>query len=78
MPEKHSFSVTSRPEWDGEGGIVWDVMGQVYKPVQLSKTSFAFDTLFPSGSVALTFLATTCSGQTMISHTTTCMLIAEF
>ena len=31
-------------------GIVWDVMGQVYKPVQLSKTSFAFDTLFPSGT----------------------------
>ncbi len=30
----------------------------------------------PVGSVALTFLATTCSGQTMTSHTTPCMLIA--
>jgi quercetin dioxygenase-like cupin family protein len=31
-------------------GVVWDVMGQTYKPVQLSQSSFAFDTLFPSGT----------------------------
>jgi hypothetical protein len=30
------------------------------------------------GSVALTFLTTTCSGQTTISHTTACLLIADF
>jgi hypothetical protein len=27
--------------------IVWDILGQTYKPVQLSEASFAFDTLFP-------------------------------
>ena len=31
-------------------GVVWDVMGQTYKPVQLSRSSFAFDTLFPPGT----------------------------
>jgi quercetin dioxygenase-like cupin family protein len=31
-------------------GVVWDVMGQTYKPVQLSESSFAFDTLFPPGT----------------------------
>jgi len=31
-------------------GVVWDVMGQTYKPVQLSEASFAFDTLFPPGT----------------------------
>jgi quercetin dioxygenase-like cupin family protein len=31
-------------------GLVWDVMGQTYKPVQLSPSSFAFDTLFPPGT----------------------------
>lgn len=31
-------------------GVVWDVMGQTYKPVQLSASSFAFDTLFPPGT----------------------------
>lgn len=36
----------------GEGldGVVWDIMGQTYKPVQLSEASFAFDTLFPAGT----------------------------
>ncbi len=31
-------------------GVVWDVMGQTYKPVQHSGASFAFDTLFPPGT----------------------------
>lgn len=35
---------------DSLGGVVWDIMGQTYKPVQLSETSFAFDTLFPPGT----------------------------
>ena len=30
--------------------IVWNILGQTYKPVQLSKSSFAFDTLFPPGT----------------------------
>ena len=31
-------------------GVVWHILGQTYKPVQYSKTSFAFDTLFPHGT----------------------------
>jgi quercetin dioxygenase-like cupin family protein len=31
-------------------GVAWDIMGQTYKPVQLSKVSFAFDTFFPPGT----------------------------
>jgi quercetin dioxygenase-like cupin family protein len=30
--------------------IVWNILGQTYKPVQLSAASFAFDTLFPPGT----------------------------
>jgi quercetin dioxygenase-like cupin family protein len=30
--------------------VVWDILGQTYKPVQLSASSFAFDTLFPPGT----------------------------
>jgi quercetin dioxygenase-like cupin family protein len=37
---------------DGESldNVVWDILGQTYKPVQLSASSFAFDTLFPPGT----------------------------
>ena len=31
-------------------GVVWHILWQTYKPVQYSKTSFAFDTLFPHGT----------------------------
>ena len=34
----------------GEGGVVWNILGQTYKPKQLSESSFAFDTLFPDGT----------------------------
>jgi quercetin dioxygenase-like cupin family protein len=36
----------------GEGldGVIWNILGQTYKPVQLSESSFAFDTLFPPGT----------------------------
>ena len=30
--------------------ISWYILGQTYKPVQYSKSCFAFDTLFPSGT----------------------------
>ena len=32
---------------EGEGGIVWNILGQTYKPVAHSESCFAFDTLFP-------------------------------
>ena len=32
---------------EGEGGIVWNILGQTYKPVAHSDNCFAFDTLFP-------------------------------
>ena len=35
---------------DSLGGVVWDIMGQTYKPVQLTQSSFAFDALFPPGT----------------------------
>jgi quercetin dioxygenase-like cupin family protein len=31
----------------GEGGVVWSILGQTYKPVAQSESCFAFDTLFP-------------------------------
>ncbi len=30
--------------------VVWDILGQTYRPVQLSAACFAFDTLFPPGT----------------------------
>ncbi|MFN3447425.1 MAG: cupin domain-containing protein [Roseococcus sp.] len=38
------------PAGEGLGGIVWNILGQTYKPRQHSATSFAFDTLFPPGA----------------------------
>ena len=35
---------------DSLDGVVWDILGQTYKPVQHSEASFAFDTLFPPGT----------------------------
>ena len=35
---------------DAVDGIVWDVLGQTYRPKQVSTSSFAFDTLFPPGT----------------------------
>jgi quercetin dioxygenase-like cupin family protein len=32
---------------EGMDGIVWNILGQTYKPVAHSDTCFAFDTLFP-------------------------------
>ncbi len=30
--------------------VVWNILGQTYKPLQVSEASFAFDTLFPPGT----------------------------
>jgi quercetin dioxygenase-like cupin family protein len=35
---------------EGLGGVVWNILGQTYRPVQHSASSFAFDTLFPPGT----------------------------
>ncbi len=35
---------------DSERGIVWNILGQTYQPVQWCEASFAFDTLFPPGT----------------------------
>ncbi len=38
------------PAGEGLSGVVWDILGQTYKPLQMSAASFAFDTLFPPGT----------------------------
>jgi quercetin dioxygenase-like cupin family protein len=35
---------------ESDGGVVWSILGQTYKPLQVSESSFAFDTLFPPGT----------------------------
>jgi quercetin dioxygenase-like cupin family protein len=35
---------------ESEGDVVWSILGQTYKPLQVSQSSFAFDTLFPPGT----------------------------
>lgn len=35
------------PAGEGMDGVVWNILGQTYKPVAHSDTCFAFDTLFP-------------------------------
>ena len=44
------------PAGTGEGGVVWNILGQTYKPMQHSAASFAFETFFPDGTFEL-FLA---------------------
>ncbi|MDI3305898.1 MAG: cupin domain-containing protein [Acetobacteraceae bacterium] len=34
----------------GEGGVVWSILGQTYKPMQHSEASFTFETYFPDGT----------------------------
>jgi quercetin dioxygenase-like cupin family protein len=31
-------------------GVVWNILGQTYRPVQHAEASFAFDTMFPPGT----------------------------
>ena len=38
------------PAAQGEHGIVWNILGQTYKPKHCSESSFSFDTLFPPGT----------------------------
>jgi quercetin dioxygenase-like cupin family protein len=38
------------PANEGEGGVVWNILGQTYRPKQHSVSSFAFDTVFPPGT----------------------------
>ena len=47
------------PADEGEGGIVWSILGQTYKPKQHSASSFTFDTLFPPGTFVPPHIHTT-------------------
>lgn len=47
------------PAGEGLGGTVWNILGQTYKPRQLSVNSFAFDTLFPPGTFVPPHIHTT-------------------
>ena len=38
------------PAGEGTDGIVWNILGQTYKPVASCDSCFAFDTLFPDGT----------------------------
>ena len=38
------------PAGDGIDGVVWNILGQTYKPVAHGDSCFAFDTLFPDGT----------------------------
>jgi quercetin dioxygenase-like cupin family protein len=38
------------PAGEGENGVVWNILGQTYKPLQCSDASFAFRALFPDGT----------------------------
>jgi quercetin dioxygenase-like cupin family protein len=38
------------PAGEGIDGVVWNILGQTYKPVAHSDACFAFDTLFPDGT----------------------------
>ena len=38
------------PAGEGIDGVVWNILGQTYKPVVSCDSCFAFDTLFPDGT----------------------------
>jgi quercetin dioxygenase-like cupin family protein len=44
------FTAGVTPAGQGLDGIAWNILGQTYKPVAYSESSFAFDTLFPPGT----------------------------
>ena len=35
---------------ESESGVVWNILGQTYRPVQVAEACFTFDTLFPPGT----------------------------
>jgi quercetin dioxygenase-like cupin family protein len=42
-----ALSAGITPAGEGIGGVVWNILGQTYKPVASCESCFAFDTLFP-------------------------------
>ncbi len=44
---------------EGLGGITWNILGQTYRPVARTLTSFAFHTLFPPGTFVPPHIHTT-------------------
>ncbi|MCW8086564.1 cupin domain-containing protein [Sabulicella glaciei] len=47
------------PAGEGDGGVVWNILGQTYKPKQLSEACFTFETLFPDGTFVPPHIHTT-------------------
>ncbi len=45
-----ALSAGITPAGQGIDGVVWNILGQTYKPVAHGDTCFAFDTLFPDGT----------------------------
>ena len=45
-----ALSAGITPAGEGTDGIVWNILGQTYKPVASCDSCFAFDTLFPDGT----------------------------
>jgi quercetin dioxygenase-like cupin family protein len=45
-----TMTASVMPAGHSDGGVVWNILGQTYRPVQHSESSFAFDTLFPPGT----------------------------
>lgn len=54
-----SMTAGVTPSGAGEGGVVWSILGQTYKPVAHSESCFAFDTLFPPGTFVPPHIHTT-------------------
>lgn len=44
---------------ESDGGIVWNILGQTYRPVAHSESCFAFDALFPPGTFVPPHIHTT-------------------
>lgn len=54
-----SMTAGVTPAGTGEGGVVWSILGQTYKPVAHSESCFGFDTLFPPGTFVPPHIHTT-------------------
>ncbi len=54
-----ALSAGITPAGQGIDGVVWNILGQTYKPVAHGDTCFAFDTLFPDGTFVPPHIHTT-------------------
>lgn len=44
---------------ESDGGVIWNILGQTYRPVAHSESCFAFDAFFPSGTFVPPHIHTT-------------------